>query len=124
MNDLFLPLFASDLAKDVRAEFEEKLRYGMSVEEATGAVVEAFREALARAEEGPVVILALAVLQLREKRLHASIRDAALGLLREGDGFAARPGEALGLRREREALRQALIAAMEGAETIQTDTPE
>jgi hypothetical protein len=114
-DDLFLPLFASDLANDVRAEFEEKRGYGMNVADATAAVVAAFGDLLARPDEGPVVIVALAALQLREGRLLASIRDAALELLRDKQGFATRPGEPLAARRQREALRQALLAALESA---------
>lgn len=117
MQELLLPLFASDLARDVRAEYDEKRAVGLDVVDATRAVVAAFGEVLARHDEGPVVIFALAALQLHDGALNPGLRDAALDLLREGYGFLARPGEALADRHQREALRQAFIAALECAPT-------
>ena len=88
-------LFASDLAKDVRSEFNARRDEGMSVHDATGAVVAQFRHLLERPEEGPVLIIAIAALQQLERAPTATFRDAALDLLREGHGFASRPGESI-----------------------------
>lgn len=115
-------LFASDLAKDVRGEFNARRDEGMNVADATGAVVAHFRHLLDRAEEGPVVLIAIAVLQLLEAAPTTTFRDASLDLLREGHGFALRPGENIGFRRDRERLREQLIEMLESA-TIVPDEP-
>lgn len=102
-------LFASDLAKDVRAEFNARRDEGLSVDDATAAIVASYGHVLPRPEEGPVVIIAIAVLQLLERAPTATFRDASLDLLREGHGFATRPGENLTFRRDRDRLRAQLI---------------
>ena len=102
-------LFASDLARDVRSEFNARRDEGLSVHDATGAIVAAYGHVLPRAEEGPVVIIALAVLQLLEGAPTATFRDAAIELLNEGHGFVKRPDENLSFRRERDQLRDELI---------------
>ncbi len=106
-------LFASDLAKDVRSEFNTRRAEGMSAADATAVVVEHFRHFLERADDGPVVIIVLAVLQVLEHAPTATFRDAALDLLREGHGFVLRPGENAGFRRDRERLRERLIHMLE-----------
>ena len=106
-------LFASDLAKDVRSEFNARRDEGLSVHDAAGAVFSHFRHLLDRADEGPVVIIAIAVLQQLERALTEAIRHAAIDLLREGHGFASRPGENPTFRRDRERLREELIEILE-----------
>lgn len=111
-------LFASDLAKDVRGEFNARRDEGMSVSDATGAIVAAYGHVLSRPEEGPVVIIAIAVLQLLEHAPTATFRDAALDLLREGHGFFTRPGESVSSRRQREELREQLIDLLESPTNV------
>ncbi len=108
-------LFASDLVKDVRSEFNARRDEGLSVGDATGAIVDHFRHLLDRPDDGPVVIIALAVLQLLERAPTATFRDAALELLHEGHGFAIRAGENIGFRQDREQLRERLIELLEAA---------
>ncbi len=108
-------LFASDLAKDVRGEFNARRDEGQDVNDATGAVITHFRHLLDRAEEGPVVIIAIAVLQRLERAPTPTFRDAALDLLREGYGFTVRPGEQSAFHRDRQQLREQLIALLEPA---------
>jgi len=115
-------LFASDLAKDVRSEFNARRDEALSVNDATGAVVAHFRHFLERPDDGPVVIITIAVLQLLERAPTATFRDAALDLLREGQGFAFRAGENIGFRRDRDQLRERLIEMLESA-TIVPDEP-
>ncbi len=115
-------LFASDLAKDVRSEFNARRDEGLSVNDATGDVVAHFRHLLDRAEEGPVVIIAIAVLQHLERAPTDTFRDAALDLLREGQGFVARPGENFSFRADRQRLRDDLIDLLESG-TFTPDEP-
>ena len=111
-------LFGSDLARDVRSEFNARRDEGLGVEGATAAVVQHFRHLLDRPEEGPVVIIAIAVLQLLEHAPTATFRDAALDLLREGYGFASRPGENLSFRRDRERFRERLIEMLQSPTNV------
>ncbi len=122
MDAFLLPLFASDLARDVRSEYDQTRGYGLGVAEATSAVLASFGALLNRPDEGPVIIIVLAALQLRDHALHASFREAALGLLHAGHGFASHPGEPSTTRHQRDALRLALIAALETAPVV-TDGP-
>ena len=115
-------LFASDLAKEVRGEFNARREEGMSVVDATSTIVASYAHVLSRPEEGPVVIIALAVLQVLEHAPMPTFRDAALDLLREGHGFAERAGENLTFRRDRERLQDSLIAMLESVE-IPPDEP-
>jgi len=123
-DELLSHLFASDLAQDVRAEFNERRGFGLSVSDATAAVVQAFGHLLERADEGPVVILAIASLQVRDGSIHPTFREAALELLRDSHGFELRAGENLQSRREREQLREQLIAAIEAAPLLEAQTYE
>ena len=111
-------LFASDLARDVRSEFNVRRDEGLSVHDPTGAVFEHFRHLLDRADEGPLVIIAMAVLQQLERAPTETIRDAAVDLLREGHGFAFRPGENPTFRRDREQLRDQLIELLESPTNV------
>ena len=111
-------LFASDLAREVRTEFNARRDEGMGVDDATSAIVASYGHVLARPEEGPVVIIAIAVLQRLEHALSDTLRDAALDLLREGYGFSARAGERLDLRRDRERLRDRLIELLESPTNV------
>ncbi len=116
-------LFASDLAKDVRGEFNVRRDEGMSVNDATAAIVASYGHVLSRPEDGPVVIIAIAVLQLLERAPTATFRDAALDLLREGYGFVTRPGENVSFRRDRERFRGQLVEILESA-TLIPDEPD
>ena len=111
-------LFASDLARDVRSEFNARRDEGMNVNDATSTIVASYGQVLARPDEGPVVIIAMAVLQLLERAVTPTFRDTALDLLREGHGFASRPGENLTFRRDRERFRQQLIEMLEAANVV------
>ena len=84
-HDPFEPLFTSDLARDIRDTFEEMISFGASVTAATQETVHRFQGALHDAGEAPVVILAMAGLQVQHRQIHASIRDAALEILRAGE---------------------------------------
>ncbi len=118
-DEVMYALFASDLAQDVRAEFNERRNEGCKVADATSAVIGAFNHLLARAGEGPVVIIAIAALQLRDGALNLTFRDAAIDLLNEGYGFDRRPGEMMSARTDREQFRQQLIAALTGATVVE-----
>ena len=79
-------LFASDLAKDVRSEFNARREEGLSVNDATARWSRTFATCSNAPEEGPVVIIAIAVLQQLERapsetfgtpRLTSCVKDKA-----------------------------------------------
>lgn len=117
-DELSAALFASDLARDLRSEFNARRDEGLSVTDATVAVVEHFRHLLDRPDEGPIVIIVIAALQWLERALTSTFRDAALDLLREGHGFTLRAGENLTFRRERERLRDQLIELLDSPTNV------
>jgi hypothetical protein len=83
-------ILGSDLAVEISAEFEGALStHPRDVTAATGRVLGRFQSALSSAREGPVVLIALAALQLREGQLHGFIRDAAVDLIETGEALAA-----------------------------------
>jgi hypothetical protein len=82
-------LLASDLAREIEAEFEAKLETSRDVPQATAVVLGRFQSALTSPREGPVVLIALAVLQQREEYLQSVIKEAAVDLIESGEARAA-----------------------------------
>ncbi len=117
-DDPFAPLFASDLAQQVRETFEEMMEFGASVTAATQETVHRFEGTLNHEQEGPVVILALAALQVKHREIHASIRDAALELLRSGEADKLVAAEPTARRQVRPLLAdlEAILEALEDEE--------
>jgi hypothetical protein len=118
--DDFEPLFASDLAREVRSEFESLIQHGVSPAAAAGGIFQQFAGVLSDPDEGPVVFVAVAVLQWRERGLQAVVRDAALELIGSGEAQAAW-GRRLtdvdaGARRQ---LLDELATALTGAEAVE-----
>ena len=62
---------------------------GLDVPGATGHVLGKFHSALTSEQDGPVVLVALAALQVREGHLQEVIRTAALDLIESGEALAA-----------------------------------
>ncbi len=82
-------IFDDDIAFDVKATFEDYVDSGMSMDEVTERVMEDFEDALNDPDENPVVILALAILQLKEDDVVEAIRESALDIIESGDLLAA-----------------------------------
>ncbi len=80
-------VFDDDLALDIRATFEDALSEGLSVEEATQQILAEHRDELEDPDEGPIVWLALAALQLERGMLQSTVRDSALGIIKSGQGL-------------------------------------
>lgn len=98
-------LLASDLAQEVRGEFDGQRKAGQDIPSATAHVLARFGPALHSAADGPVVLIALAALQLREGHLQAVIRDAAIDLIDSEEAINAyRPLDLA----QRKSLRQVL----------------
>ena len=78
-------LFDDDISMDIQAEFEAAIEDGMNIKEATKLVLDSFEEVLTDNDEGPIVYLTLAALQLEKGSVQKSIRKMALDII-ENDG--------------------------------------
>ena len=75
---------------------------------------ETFRNLLADPDDGPVVFLAIAAVQLREHHLLDPIRDAALSLIDSGDAQRAWRPVTADVARDRRAFLAQLAALLRG----------
>ena len=99
------PFLAPDLAREVATIYGERRHFNVDVGHATQAVFETFRELLHDPNEGPVIFLALAALQLRDGAVLAPIRDAAIALIDTGEAQRAwRPLDVMVNRQRKTAL--------------------
>jgi hypothetical protein len=118
--DVATALLSSDLAQEVRAEFEGRIAVGLPVPTATAHAFGRFRAALADPDDGPVVILALAALQWREGHVQPVVRDAAVDLIDSGEATAAHRSADATARRARKDLLGAFAEVLR-ATTVQAD---
>ena len=109
-RDRYDALFAGDLAAEIRGEFDERVAFGLPVADASAAVVEQFGGLLRDPEDGPVVLIALAALQLLDRGLQPAVRDAALELLEGGITLGGDPTRAADRRRLLDDLEDELAA--------------
>jgi hypothetical protein len=77
-------IFDDDVACDVRALYREQLKKGKTPAEATRAVLRDSKPALADAEDGPVIWLALAAIQCRYGCLEPRTKTKALAVIDDG----------------------------------------
>ena len=119
-DDPFAPLFSSDLATQVRETFAEMIDFGASVSAATQETIARFQGALKDDRDGPVIIIALAALQVREREIFASIRNAALELLVDG-GLDKLVSNESGARNQVRAVLDELRETLESIEVEEDD---
>ena len=81
-------LFSSDMARDIRDFYRERIEDGIEDAEATRLTLEKFRSYLDDPEEGPVVLVALAVTQSKIGRLDPVVRGRALAAIDSGADLA------------------------------------
>ena len=121
LHDLTAPFLAADLAQEVANLYLEHAGSGVDPGHATAAVFDAFRDLIADADEGPVILLAIAALQLRRGQMLPPVRQAALALIETGDAARAwRQGDGAMHRQRMEALEQ-LRTLLEAASKEQAD---
>jgi ribosomal 50S subunit-recycling heat shock protein len=77
-------LFSSDMARDIRDFYRERIEDGTEDAEATRLTLEKFRNYLDDPEEGRAILIALAVTQSKIGRLDPAIRDRALAAIDSG----------------------------------------
>jgi sirohydrochlorin ferrochelatase len=108
--------FDDDVASDVRSTFENELEGGASVAYATTVVLREWSEAMDDEEDGPIVWLALASLQLGHGALQKRVRDEALAVIDGGQNQRrwdeeTTPEDAAARRAVLEELRTRLLAS-------------
>src|SRR5947199_326587 len=108
-------IFDNDEANDIRALFEDELQTGASVAHATAEILRESKDVLSDPDDGPVVWLALAALQLQRKELQPNVRDHALAVIDSGEDLKrweaeGTPEDAAGRKRVLEELRAQLVA--------------
>jgi len=95
-------IFEDDVAMDVRGMLEEALDQGWDLERATRRVLDEMADALDDMDDGPVIYLALAALQLERGTVLERIRNRALEIIARDAGlerWADTGGETLDARR-------------------------
>lgn len=112
-DDELEPIFASDLAAEVRREFDGRADHGVPIPDVTRDVLAHFRDLLADPQEGPVIFLALAALQLRAGHVMPFVREAALDLLRTGEAKRAYANTDPTVSKQRKQLLAGLEAALD-----------
>ena len=107
-------IFDNDTTADLRGDFEDLLAEGLGVEAATERVVADYADALDDYDEGPMVRLALAALQLEHGSVQPAIREQALAVIEGGDAPGWReadPEVAAERRRVLDDLRARLMSS-------------
>jgi hypothetical protein len=89
LEGIIAPFLEADLARDVANVYLDQSVGGLHPGVATAGVFEAFRELLDDPNEGPVIFLALASMQLRRGKVLAPVRDVCLELIESGDAQRA-----------------------------------
>ena len=80
-------IFEDDFAIDVKDEFENAIEDGANIATATNQVLLAYEDVVDDEDDGPVLYLALAALQLEQGQLEESIKNKALAVIEEGKGL-------------------------------------
>ncbi len=100
-------IFDDDLAVDVRTAFEREIEAGGDVKTVTQSVLRSFASALRDSDDGPVVYLALAALQLDHRTLQPGIKAKALRIIETGqalEGWDEAPTDWPGLIERKQVL--------------------
>lgn len=108
-------LFDDDVAMDVQAIFEEALENGMSVGAATEQVLDEYEEYLEDTDDGPIVWLALAALQLERDALQPRVRREALAAIESEEDMERWEESGEDLHAERRRVLDELKARLEAA---------
>jgi hypothetical protein len=93
-----------DLVCDVIGVFEDLLKAGKSVQEATETVSSQFTGAMSDTDDGPLVFIALADMQWTYGELEPRILNRVKGDFESGRGLAAWTEDPRGLARRKAAL--------------------
>ncbi len=112
-------IYDDDLALDVRGDFKDGLEEGLSVSAATHRVLEERSDNLEDPDDGPVIWLVLAALQMEQGALQPEVKERALAVVDQGMGLGrweeAGPEPLAERKRVLEELARRLRSAKAGA---------
>ena len=117
----FDQIYQSDLSAEIRSAFLEQLSFGLDVKDATQTVLLRFGDLLKQPNEGPVVLIVLAALQLEREQLYAPFRDAAIELIESGEAEAAYRVQEPATLKGRKELLSSLANLLQSAQTVDED---
>ncbi len=80
-------IFEDDIAMDIKTEFEDAIAEGLNIKQATKQILESYEDALDDVDEGPMVYLALAALQIEKGTVLRKIKQKALKIIDSGQGL-------------------------------------
>jgi hypothetical protein len=80
-------IFDDDLALDIKADFEDALDNGLTIDAATQQILEEYAEVLEDEDEGPIIYFALAALQLEQGEIQQIIKSKALHIISTGESL-------------------------------------
>lgn len=93
-------IFDDDVAADVRGTFEAAVKEGASIVQATATVLGEWADMLDDIDDGPVIWLALAAVQLDHGELQPKIRERAVRVIDDGTDSAKWEGVHIEGRRQ------------------------
>ncbi len=118
-------IFDDDVACDIRGQFRALLKDGKTTAEATRAVLRDWKPALADAEDGPVIWLALAAIQCQYGCLEPKVKANALAVIEDGSDLDNwRATDNPGLVRSRTVVLKRLRAKLETPPEPRSKLPE
>lgn len=120
-DDVYALIFTSDLALEVRSEFVDRTSVGLSVRDASIHVLGKFADLLRDPNDGPVIIIALAALQLDHGTLMTSVQGAAIELIESREAERAWRSSDSETMQERRQLLSRLAETLRTAPTVDDD---
>jgi hypothetical protein len=79
--------FDDDLALDIKDEFERSFKGDGDIQSVTEHIFSEYEDVINDEDEGPIVYLSLAALQLEYGYLQSNIKEQALNIINQGKGL-------------------------------------
>ena len=105
-------LFDNPLATDIRLEFDAALKNGASVYVAAENILQKHAHSIHDPDCSPIILYALAALQLQHGVISSKIRKRALTLINSGDGLERWRGASPEIYEARKEVEQELRARL------------
>ena len=110
-------IFDDDVALDVRASAEAAMDEGLTMDEVTNRVMLEYGDYLEDSDDGTVVWLALAAVQLEHGAVEPEVRSRALAVIESGAGLDRWEEEGDEVLGERQRVLSALTAQLQRTST-------
>jgi hypothetical protein len=80
-------IFDDDLALDIKDIFEEALKENGDIQSATEHILNEYEDVIEDEDDGPIVYLALGVLQLEHGSIQPEIKEQVIDIIEHGRGL-------------------------------------